>query len=110
MEPKRSARRPNRMIADTSDIHRFSVAHLRHADDLTSVAADLAAATAAADAFGAVGAPFVAALNRALALEARHAAHLAARLVAARSAANGAADSYRAAESHAGQSLSLLDR
>ncbi len=109
MEPKRSIRRPNRMIADTSDIHRFSVAQRRHADDLTSVAAHLAAATAAADAFGAVGAPFVAALNRALALEAHHATQLATRLAAARSAADGAVHSYRAAEDAAAHDLSLLN-
>ncbi len=108
MEPKRSGRRHNRMIADTSDIHQFSVAHLRHADDLTSAAADLTAAAAAADAFGSVGAEFLATLNRALLREAHHATQLAERLVAARSTAGVAADAYRSAEGHAEQAISLL--
>ncbi len=108
MEPKRSGRRHNRMIADTSDIHGFSIAQLRHADDLTSVAADLTAATAAADAFGSVGAEFLDALNRALTQEAHHAAQLAERLASARSAAGAAAHAYHAAEGHAGQTISFL--
>lgn len=109
MEPARSGRRHKRMIADTSDIHGFSIAQLRHADDLTSVAADLTAATASADAFGSVGAEFLAVLNRALLQEARHATQLAERLAAARSLAGTAADAYRAAEGRAGRALSLLE-
>ncbi|MBJ7337389.1 type VII secretion target [Mycolicibacterium sp.] len=96
------------MIADTSDIHEFSMAQLRHADDLAGVAEDLAAATAATDAFGTVGAEFLTALNRALTQEAHDARQLVERLTRARSAAGAAADAYRTAEGHAGQSLSLL--
>ena len=108
MEPKRSGRRHNRMIADTSDIHGFSVAQRRHADDLASVAADLTAATVADDAFGSVGAGFLAALNRALRQEAHHATQLAERLTAATSTAGAAAEAYCFAEGHAGQSISHL--
>ncbi|TPG34605.1 type VII secretion target [Mycolicibacterium hodleri] len=96
------------MIADTSDIQQLSVAQRRHADDLSSVAADLTAATAAGDAFGPVGAEFLAALNRALTQEAHQAQQLAERLSLARSTAGTAADAYRSAESSAGQSISLL--
>jgi hypothetical protein len=108
MEPTGSGRRHNRMIADTSDIQALSIAHGRHAEDLTSVAADLAAAAVPSDAFGSVGAGFVAALNRALTQEAHTATQLAERLVAANSTAGAAADAYRVAEHHAGQSISHL--
>ena len=94
------------MIADTSDIHGFSVAQRSHADDLASVAADLLASTVAADAFGAVGAGFLAALNQALHREARLATELADRFVAARHVAGAAADAYESAEQSAGQSIS----
>jgi HPt (histidine-containing phosphotransfer) domain-containing protein len=96
------------MIADTSDIHGFSAAQRRHADDLASVAGDLAAATVAVDAFGPVGAGFLAALNHALGREAEQVARLAERLASASSTAGAAAEAYRAAEGHAGQSISLL--
>jgi hypothetical protein len=96
------------MIADTSDIHGFSVAQRRHADDLISVAAHLNAATVAVDAFGPIGAEFVAALNRALRREADEADRLAEHLSLATSTAGAAADAYRAAEGNAGQSISLL--
>lgn len=97
------------MIADTSDIHGFSLVQLGHADDLTSVAADLQAATVAADAFGAVGARFLTALNQALMQEADHARRLAERFATARSTADAAADAYRAAEELAVQSISLRE-
>jgi hypothetical protein len=96
------------MIADTSDIHGFSVAQLRHADDLTSVAAELTAATVAVDAFGPIGAEFVAALNRAFRREADEADRLAEQFSLATSTAGAAADAYRTAEGNAGQSISLL--
>lgn len=95
------------MIADTSDIHGLSVAHLVHADDLTAVAAELTAVTAAADAFGSVGAGFLTALNRALLEESHRATQLADRVIAAASTANAAAEAYRAAEDTAGQAISL---
>ena len=94
------------MIADTSDIHGFSVAQRGHADDLTSVAADLRASTVAADAFGTVGAGFLAALNQALLREARHATELAERFVAARHVAGTAAEVYDSTERSAAQSIS----
>jgi hypothetical protein len=97
------------MIADTSDIHRFSVAQRGHADDLTSAAVDLQAATVAADAFGSVGARFLAALNQALTQEAHHARQLAARFDAAKSTAGAAAEAYRSADDLAQQSISLLE-
>ena len=93
------------MIADTSDIHGFSGAQRAHADDLASVAA-LRASTVAADAFGTVGAGFLAALNQALLREARLATELAERFVAARHVAGAAADAYDSAERSAGQSIS----
>jgi hypothetical protein len=107
MEPERFGRRHNRMIADTSDIRGLSVAHRGHADDLTSVAAELTAATVAADTFGAVGAGFLAALNRALMQEAHRATQLAERVIVAASTTNTAADAYRFAEDRAGQAISL---
>jgi hypothetical protein len=94
------------MIADTSDIHELSTTHRRHADDLTSVAADLAAATVATDGFGSVGAAFLVALNAALIQEARRATQLAERLSGASSTADTTAEAYRSAEGHAGQSIS----
>ncbi|OPX06260.1 hypothetical protein [Mycobacterium sp. AT1] len=94
------------MIADTSDIHGFSVAQRGHADDLTSVAADLRASTVAADAFGTVGAGFLAALNQALLREARLATELAERFVAAKHVAGTAAEAYDSAERAAGQFIS----
>jgi hypothetical protein len=94
------------MIADTSDIHGFSVAQRVRADDLTSVAADLRASRVATDAFGTVGAGFVAALNDALLQEARHATELAERFAAARHVASTAAAAYESAEDRAGQTIS----
>lgn len=96
------------MIADTPDIHGFSAAQRGHADDLSAVAADLQAATVAPDALGPIGAGFVAALNRALLQEAKHASHLVERFVAARDAAGAAAEAYRSTEIHAGQTISRI--
>lgn len=107
MEPECADGRHNLMLADTSDIHAFAVAQRIHADDLATAAADLNAAQVSADAFGAVGAGFLGALNGALAQEARHAAQLAERLAAATSSAGAAADAYRSAEVRAGQALSV---
>ena len=108
MEPARPGRRHNLVLADTSDIHAFSAALHRHADDLTSVAEDLTAARVSANAFGAVGSGFAAALNEALTREARHVTMLAGRLATATSTANAAANAYHAAEHHVGQSISTL--
>ena len=96
------------VIADTSDIHGFSVAQRVRADDLTSVAADLRASRVATDAFGTVGAGFLAALNDALLQEARHATELAERFASARHAASTAAEAYGGAERHAGQTISRV--
>jgi hypothetical protein len=109
MEPKRSGRRHNLVIADTSDIHGFSVAQLGHADDLACVAAELEAATVAADAFGSVGSGFLAALNSALTQESHHVRRLAERYTAAKSTAGAAAEAYRSAEDIAEQSISLRE-
>lgn len=98
------------MIADTSDIHGFSVAQRGHADDLAAVAADLRSSTVASDAFGTVGAGFLAALNDALLQEAGRVAQLAERLATARHVAGAAAEAYVAAEDHAGRSLSHVGR
>lgn len=98
------------MIADTSDIHGFSAAQSAHADDLASVAADLRASTVAADAFGTVGAGFLAALNHALHREAQLATELADRFAAARHVAGTAADAYDSAEQSAAQSISRTGR
>jgi hypothetical protein len=96
------------MLADTSDIHALSAAQHRHAADLTAAAADLAAAQVPTDAFGSVGAGFLAALNDALALEARHAGQLAERLGTATSTAGAAASAYGAAEFGAGRAISIV--
>lgn len=108
MEPACPGRRHNVVLADTSDIHAFSVALHRHATDLSSVAADLSAAQVSADAFGAVGVAFVAALNDALNHEAHRVAQLAARLTAATSTAGAAGNAYERAEHVVGHSISLL--
>lgn len=108
MEPARADSRHNSMLADTSDIHALSGAQHRHADDLTTVAADLTAAQVSPDAFGSVGAGFLATLNGALTREARHAAQLAERLAAATSASGAAAAAYDATELFAGQTISNL--
>ena len=96
------------MIADTSDIHGLSVAQAARADDLVSVAAHLRASRVAADAFGTVGAGFLAALNDALLREARHAVQLAERLAAARHVSGTAAEAYASTERHAGQTISRI--
>ena len=98
------------MIADTSDIHGLSVAQRARADDLAAVAADLHASRVAPDAFGTVGAGFLAALNDALLREARLAAHLVERFTAARDVASAAADGYRNTEHHVGQTISQIGR
>lgn len=108
MEPARPGRRHNFVLADTSDIHAFSVALRRHADDLGSAAADLAAARVAAEAFGPVGAGFAEALNEALTREAERTARLADRMAAATSVAGSTASAYRSAEARVGQSISEL--
>jgi hypothetical protein len=108
MEPQRPGSRHNRMIADTSDISAFSTAQRRHADDLAAAAADLTAATVAADAFGEVGADFLAALNRAIVIESHRVAQLAERLVAGMSTTGAAAEAYRTAEGVAARSISAL--
>jgi hypothetical protein len=96
------------MLADTSDIHALGVAQHRHAADLTAVAADLTAAQVSADAFGSVGAGFLAALNEALAREAHRATLLAERLGAATSTTQAAASAYRSAEFGVGRTISTI--
>jgi Excreted virulence factor EspC, type VII ESX diderm len=94
------------MLADTSDIHDFSLAQHRHAADLSAVAADLAAARMPADAFGPVGGGFVTAFNAALTQQSQHVTHLAERLDVAGSTAREAANAYELAEEAAGQAIS----
>jgi hypothetical protein len=94
------------VIADTSDLHALGAAQLRHADQLSSIAADLTAAIVAADAFGPVGARFLTALNQALTHEASLAAQLAERLAAGKSITIAAANSYQVTEGHVGQAIS----
>lgn len=108
MEPKCRTERPTPMLADTSDLHALSAAQRHHADDLTAVAARLAAAQLAPDAFGSVGAGFLTALNQALTAAARHAEHLAERLVTATATTRTAADAYAATELRSGQAISTL--
>ena len=96
------------MLADTSDIHALSVAQRHHADDLTAVAADLAAARVSLDTFGPVGAGFLAALNGALMLEARRAAQLAECLLTATATTGSAAAAYDVTELRSGQAISTL--
>lgn len=98
------------MIADTSDISALSAAHRARADELAAVAADLHASRVAADAFGSVGADFLAALDDALLQQAGLAAQLAERLTEATHVAGTAARAYVDAEHHAGQSISRLGR
>jgi hypothetical protein len=96
------------MLADTSDIASLSIAQRRHADDLTSVAAELSAARVPADAFGPVGSGFLAALNEALIREATRARGVAEQLASATSTTGAAVDAYSAAEHGAGRSISRL--
>lgn len=96
------------MLADTSDIHAFGVALNRHADDLTAIASGLTAAQVSADAFGPVGAGFLAALNGALVEEAHRVTQLAERLVVATSAAGTAATAYGASEHVVEHTISTL--
>ena len=108
MEPARAHRRHNRMLANTSDIHDFSLAQHRHAADLSSVAADLTAARVPDDAFGSVGASFLAAFNAALTQQAQYLTHIADRLTVAGSTARAAANAYEWSETAVGQSMSTL--
>jgi hypothetical protein len=109
MEPTRAHRRHNSMLADTSDIHDFSLAQHRHAADLSAVAADMTAARMPADAFGSAGVRFLAAFNAAVTQQARHLVDIADRLNVAGSTAKEAANAYFIAEQTAGQSISALD-
>jgi hypothetical protein len=96
------------MFADTSDIYAFGVALGRHADDLAAVASGLTAAQVSADAFGPVGAGFLAALNDALTQEAHRVTQLAERLAAATSTAGAAATAYGTSELVVGRAISTL--
>lgn len=96
------------MLADTTDIHVLSVAQRHRADDLTAIAADLAAARLPTDAFGSAGAGFLTALNEALIREARHAERLAECLATATAATGAAATAYDATELRSGQAISTL--
>lgn len=102
MEPKASARRPNRMFADTDAIRLLGAAHATHADDLAAIAAALAALPPRPDAFGEAGRPFAAALAAAVSDAARSVAALGDRLASSTEAAYRAAAAYRDADAGAG--------
>jgi hypothetical protein len=112
MEPKCAGARPNRMLADTSDIHAFGAAQSRQAADLAAVNARLESAGGwlSPDALGPVGARFSAALGEAVAREARLVAELSERLAAACATAHSNADAYQATEHRAGQAITGLGR
>ena len=111
MEPKRACARPNVMLADTSAIHAYGAAQARHAAELEAITSTLTAATARlpADAFGAVGVRFLAAMAEAVTTEAGNVARLGERVAAAGATAHTTADAYVASERGAGRAISGLE-
>ena len=99
---------PDFLLADASDLHALSLAQRHHADALTVVATNLAAARQSLEAFGSVGVGFLTALNDARSREAGHAGQLAERLAAATRATQSAARDYESSEATVGKSLSNL--
>jgi hypothetical protein len=92
------------MLADTDAIRYLGSASAAHAADLAAVAATLSSLPdpATASMFGAVGAPFLAALADAVATEARAVTALSNRFSGAGTTAHAAATGYDDADLHAG--------
>jgi Excreted virulence factor EspC, type VII ESX diderm len=107
MEPGRFDPRHNVVLADITVIRALGAAHSRQAADLAAVAATLRSATppSCAEAFGPVGARFVAALAEAVALESHAVARLGERIAAAGHTAGTTAAAYGGSEDRAGRAI-----
>lgn len=94
MEPIAAGPRPNDVHADIPALRELAAAHARHAADLQDVAARLTAVAPQPEAFGPIGARFLAALVDAVERDARTAAALATRLVDGSAAATATATAF----------------
>ncbi|WP_237573656.1 type VII secretion target [Mycolicibacterium lacusdiani] len=105
MEPKRFDRRRKYVHADIPAIRALAASHARHSTDLEALAAALARVAPPPDAFGSVGADFLAAVADALTSEAQTADGLTARAVAASNAGTTTADAFDEADLRVGQAV-----
>ena len=107
MEPGRFDLRHNVVLADTTVIRALGAAHSRQAADLDAVAASLRSAMgpSCAEAFGPVGARFVAALAEAIARESHAVAQLSERIAVAGRTAEATAAAFGGSERRAGQAI-----
>jgi hypothetical protein len=105
MEPNGSVRRRNYVHADIPAIRALATSHARHATDLEALAAALHIAAPPPDAFGSVGATFLAAVADALTSEAQTANGLTARVVAASNVGTTTADAFDEADLRVGQAV-----
>ncbi len=110
MEPGRLHRRHTVVLADIAAIRALAAAHSSHAADLDAVAATLRSAVgpSCAEAFGPIGARFVAALAEAVARESAAVARLGERMTVADHTAAAAALAYDAADGRAGRSITTV--
>jgi hypothetical protein len=107
VEPGSFDLRHNVVLADITVIRALGAAHSRQAADLAAVAATLRSATPSwsAEAFGPVGARFVAALADAVARESVAVAQLSERVALAGNTADVTAAAYGGSEHRAGQAI-----
>ena len=108
MEPIASDPRHNDVHADIPALRELATAHARHAADLQDVAARLSAVTPQPDAFGPIGARFLAALVAAVERDADSASALSARLVDGSTAATATATSYDDADRLVGRTIGTV--
>ncbi|MEH3142910.1 MAG: ESX-1 secretion-associated protein [Mycobacterium kyogaense] len=95
------------MSVDTEAVRSYGRAADAHADALHTAAAHLTGATDGANAYGPVGARFLASLARAAGDDAAALASLGVSLAGARTAADASAQSYDAAESDAANRIAF---
>jgi hypothetical protein len=107
VEPAHLDRRHNVVLADIAVIRALGAAQSRQAADLDAVAATFrsAAGPGCAEAFGPVGARFLAALTEAIAREAAVVAQLSERVAVAAQTAEATATAYRSTERRVGHSI-----
>jgi hypothetical protein len=110
VEPGRVDGRHNVVLADIAVIRALGATQSRQAADLDAAATTLrsAAGPACADAFGPVGARFLAALTEAIAHESSVLARLGESVAAAGRTAEDTAAAYGAAELRVGQSITAV--
>jgi hypothetical protein len=110
VEPGRVDGRHNVVLADIAVIRALGAAQSRQAADLDAVAATLrsAAGPACAEAFGPVGARFLAALTEAIARESSVLARLGESVAAAGRTAEDTAAAYGGTELRVGQSITAV--